>query len=98
MPSYHFNVFDGYSSSDTEGTELPDWPTARHEAVRLAGLILAEEGGKLLTCQEWRLEVTDATGLILLRLDVSMAESSAIGGGVTEAVPARSPSPRSRLL
>lgn len=78
MPRYHFNVFDGYSTVDTEGTELPDWQAARREAIRLAGLILADEADKLLLGEGWKLEVTDPTGLILFRLDFCFSASSAV--------------------
>ena len=80
MPRYHFNVYDGHSEIDTEGTDLLDWQHARREAVRLAGAILANEADKLLLGEEWRLEVADPTGLILFRLDFSFHESAAVIG------------------
>ncbi len=79
MPRYHFNVHDGYSTFDIEGIELLDWPTARREAIRLAGTVLAEEVDRLVPGEDWRLEVTDKTGLILFRVDFSFSESAAVG-------------------
>ena len=76
MPRYFFDVHDGYSSTDTDGTELPDWQTARREAVRLAGQILTDEADKLLLGEEWRMEVTDATGLTMFKLDICFTEAS----------------------
>ena len=43
MPRFHFNVRDGSDLPDTDGTELPDLRTARHEAVKLAGRLLLDE-------------------------------------------------------
>lgn len=52
MPHYFFTVHDGRSTADTEGTELPDWQTARCEAIGLAGHILKDEAKRLLLNQE----------------------------------------------
>ena len=53
MPRYFFNVYDGDSSLDQDGTELPNIYTAQNEAIRLSGEILREEGGKLWNGTEW---------------------------------------------
>lgn len=44
MPRYFFNVHDGRSAPDREGTELPDTEIARAQAVRLSGEILPDAG------------------------------------------------------
>ena len=74
MPRYFFNVYDGYSSLDQDGTELPDIHTAQSEAIRLSGEILREEGGRFWNNTEWRLEVTDASGTVLFVLRFSAHE------------------------
>ena len=74
MPRYFFNVYDGYSKLDTDGTELSDIYTAQHEAIRLSGELLREEGGKFWNNNEWRLEVTDASGVVLFILRFSATE------------------------
>lgn len=74
MPRYFFNVYDGYSKLDTEGTDLLDIYTAQSEAIRLSGEILREEGGKFWNETEWRLEVADASGTILFTLRFSAHE------------------------
>lgn len=77
MPRYHFNIFDGQSSVDQEGTELPDIAAARREALRLSGAVI-EEAAKLHKLgEEWRMEVTDDTGLLLFRFDFVMMNTSA---------------------
>ncbi len=74
MPRYFFNVYDGYSSLDQDGTELPDIYTAQNEAIRLSGEILREEGGKFWNGTEWKLEVTDVSGAVLFVLQFSAHE------------------------
>ena len=78
VPRYFFHVYDGYSTTDTEGTELPDWHSARREAIRLAGQILNDEADKLLLGEGWRMEVTDVAGHTLFQLDFCFTESSAV--------------------
>ena len=78
MPRYHFNVYDGVVLLDKKGVELPDTMFARREAIRYAGVLL-EEGARLESLgQEWRMEVTDGTELILFRLDFFVTPSPAI--------------------
>lgn len=78
MSRYHFNVYDGVTLLDKKGVELPDVMFARREAIRYAGVLL-EEGARLESLgREWRMEVTDGTGLILFRLDFFVTPSSAV--------------------
>lgn len=80
MPHYHFNVYDGVSEIDRVGTELGDHNEARIEAMRLAGEILENTAHRLALGEDWRMEVTDSSGLILFRLDFTVMESSALSG------------------
>ncbi len=76
MPRYHFNVYDGVTLLDKKGVELPDIKFARREAIRYAGVLL-EEGARLESLgSEWRMEITDETGLILFRLDFFITPSA----------------------
>ena len=75
MPRYHFNICDGYSVADTDGTELPNLGAARLSAIRLAGAVLAEEAHKLPDHSDWHLNLTDETGLVLFRLDFCVSEA-----------------------
>lgn len=79
MPRFHFNVHDGKSRTDTEGTDLPDWQTARIEAVRLAGEILREDAPRIVPGVDWRIEVTDHTGLVLFHMIFELIASPVIG-------------------
>lgn len=78
MPRFHFNVYDGYTARDAEGTELTDHEAARTMAIRMAGELMVDEGRRTKLGNEWRLEVTDDTHLVLYRIDFSIAESSAV--------------------
>ena len=79
MPRFHFNVFDGVTAIDREGTQLAGTEEARAEGLRLAGAILAEEAHKADFGKDWRLEITDGRGMILFRIDILLSESAAMG-------------------
>jgi hypothetical protein len=80
MPRYHFNVQDGHSSPDHEGTELPDVQAARWEAVTMAGTMIEDAGKRARLHDEWRMAVIDEAGLVLFRLDFAVSESPAVKG------------------
>lgn len=92
MARYFFNVYDGDSPTDTEGTELPDGQQARREAIRMAGLILLNEGERLQTGDGWTMEVTDESGLVLFQLGVRFSETPVIAPQSSDR--AGAPSPR----
>ena len=68
MPRYFFNLQDGRSRPDREGTELADIGTARAEAVRLSGEVLRDTGAKYWDHPDWRLDVLDERGRTLFSL------------------------------
>ena len=68
MPLYHFNLHDGHSYRDQQGTELPGLDAARTEAVRFAGQMFKDNPATVLSDEDWSMDVTDAAGLILFRL------------------------------
>lgn len=78
MPRYHFNIHDGHSEIDRDGTELPDIQTARSEALQLAGTIISDAGRRVEFGEDWRVEVTDDSGLVLFRMDFVVVESPAV--------------------
>jgi hypothetical protein len=80
MPRFHFNVHDGYSKSDHEGTELPDWKAARTEAIRLAGMLILDEAERIAREPDWHMDVADEQGLILFRLDLTIVEAPVTQG------------------
>jgi hypothetical protein len=78
MPRFHFNVYDGKSIIDEEGTALPNWQAARIEAISLAGNILRDEAHRIALGEDWRIEVTDHTGLILFQMTFQVVEAPVI--------------------
>ena len=78
MSLFFFNVFDGHSTADTEGTDLPNRQSARREAIRLTGDILRDAAPRLLPDEDWRLEVTDTAGRLVLALDLFLTEAPSV--------------------
>ncbi|MGU3537760.1 DUF6894 family protein [Methylobacterium sp. A54F] len=78
MPRFFFNVYDGRSEIDHDGTELSDHHEARRQAIRFAGRILDDEAHRIAIGEEWRMEVTDERGLVLFRLDFMVTGSPVI--------------------
>ncbi|MBN9554383.1 MAG: hypothetical protein J0H61_06890 [Alphaproteobacteria bacterium] len=73
MPRYFFHVRDddGDVSRDLEGQDLPDLSAARAEAVNANREMLGERilhGGPL---NRHRIEISDASGQVLEKVDVS---------------------------
>ena len=71
MPRYFFHVIDGRNIIDNEGSELAGLKEARVEAIHLAGSILRDEGDEFWNGEEWRMNVTDASGQSVLKLRFS---------------------------
>jgi hypothetical protein len=78
MPCYFFNVEDGVSIPDLNGTELRSLDDARVEAVRRSGELLAENVNGFWEGGPWRMDVKDDWGLILFILHF-FAEEPHIG-------------------
>jgi hypothetical protein len=70
MDRFFFDIEDGGSSRDNEGTELPDLRGARDSAHQMLGQELCDRGGSFWEDPELRLTVRDANDLILMRLTV----------------------------
>jgi hypothetical protein len=77
MPGYFFNVHDGRSSPDQEGTELPDIGTARAQAVGFSGEVLRDTGAKYWDHPDWRLDVLGEGG------EPCSRSASRLRGGLT---------------
>jgi hypothetical protein len=78
MPRYFFHAFDGYSTYDTEGTELSDIYAAQHQAIRTSGEMLRDMGARFWDGTDWKLEVTDEQGQVLFTLRFSAEERPAL--------------------
>jgi hypothetical protein len=78
MSLFYFNTHDGITILDKEGTEFDTWEEARLDAIALAGQILKDNPKRIALGHDWRMEVTDETGLVLFRLDFQVMESPAL--------------------
>ena len=74
MPIYYFNVFNGGSVPDEDGTDLPDVYAAQDQAIRTSGEILQDLGARFWNGERWRLEVADEMGWVLFVLHFSAEE------------------------
>ena len=72
MPRYFFDVYDGRSMADDEGTDLPNIEAAKLAAFHLAGGLLKDlqETPKVGT---WRLQVRSEGGAVFT-IDLSARE------------------------
>lgn len=80
MPRYHFHIKDGVDLPDLEGTVLPGVKAAQEEAVRLAGATIADRAKTSQLGEDWAMEVSDETGLVLFRLDFFVSAAAATMG------------------
>ena len=69
-----FNVHDGVSTIDPQGTELRDIYEAQSEAVMLSGELLREVGGKFWEGGIWKVDVCDEKGQLVFTLSFTATE------------------------
>lgn len=78
MPFYNFEVRTPSHVLITQGAELEDSTAARVEAAKRIGALLHDHAGQVWIDQDWQMDVTDESGLILYSICVSAIKSSAI--------------------
>ena len=78
MPRYHFNLRDGKSEPDVEGTLLANISCARREAAWLGAAVLQEAVDSIWDGHDRIIEVTDDSGLILFMLHIQGTDSPAV--------------------
>lgn len=77
MPRYFFHLHDGIEHPDRLGKDLPSLEAARGHAAAYLGELLRDGGDAIWNGEDWRLNVADETGLILLTIDIFAFESAA---------------------
>jgi hypothetical protein len=92
VPRYFFNQIDGQYKFDDEGLEFQSLDQARTEAVRYAGEVLCHEPDVLWEGDDFRVEVTDETKLLLFTLIVVGVDAPA-GGRSSNSALRRKPEP-----
>lgn len=76
MARYFFHVQNGSDFPDDTGTECPGPDAARALAVKTAGEMLKDLGGRFWNTGEWRMHVADETGQTVCRLRFSAERGS----------------------
>jgi hypothetical protein len=72
MPRYHFNVtVNGRPDGASAAVEFRDLKAARIDAIGACGEMIRDIDGDLPVNSEWRMDVTDADGLVLFTLRFS---------------------------
>lgn len=77
MPRFFFHLHDGTEHPDTEGSYLPSLEAARGHAAVYLGKLLRDGGNEIWNGEDWRLNVADETGLVLLTIYIFAIESAA---------------------
>lgn len=77
MPKYYFNIEDGEGTPDTEGTEIESLAYAKCHAVKLAGQAICDAAQTFWDQAQWKMTVTDESGLTLFELLIIGMESAA---------------------
>jgi len=105
MPHYFFDITGVLTHNDEEGVVLENPLSARVEALRLAGQLLADEPQSFLARSEWAITVSDERSrLFTLRMAADFARKHApsaverhlMGAAAAQRDAARAPTPTLR--
>ena len=77
MPRYHFQVRTETHVLIAEAIELRGIDHARLEAARRVGELLKQHAAEIWVDEDWRMDVTDDTGLILFVLHIVAINAAA---------------------
>jgi hypothetical protein len=77
MPRFFFNIDDGTSLIDHQGTELPDLAAVRREAVHTSAKML-KDSADYWDGTEWRMEVLNEGRELVLRLNFTATAHPAV--------------------
>jgi hypothetical protein len=76
MSLYFFNVNDELNFSADDGQEIATLSEAKREALRYASALIGDMGTDFWLGKDWRMTVSDATGLALFTLLFAGFESA----------------------
>jgi hypothetical protein len=77
MPHYHIELRAANRVWETLDVERDDLEGLRLEMARFVGQLLKDHAHQIWSDQEWRVDVTDETGLILYVLHILASDSAA---------------------
>ena len=80
MSRYSFHRTDGGFDPDTEGTELPNLDAARIEALQFSAGTVKDHPDYVWDGKDFRIEMTDETGLLLCTIVVLGIDAPAVRG------------------
>jgi len=80
MAKYNFEVRTATHVMLSETVELVGAEEARIEAARRVGLLLSNHAHEIWSDEEWRMDVTNETGLILFVIQISAMRTAATSG------------------
>ncbi|MBI0474421.1 hypothetical protein D9601_03455 [Sphingomonas sp. MA1305] len=89
MPRFFFHTETDKRFTDMEGTEFPTFREARHDAIRLSGVLLKDAPESFWGSRPWSITVTDAVGLILWTLEID-GQTSPAGQALEKPRPSKS--------
>jgi hypothetical protein len=82
MSTYRINIRTESHIADSVEVEMESLTDLRIEMARFVGEMLKDHAGLIWTDEDWQVDVTDATGLILYVLHISAAETPATAGSI----------------
>ena len=77
MASYNIQLRTKTHVRETLKYEGADYTALKVEVARFVGEMLKEHANEIWVDEDWRVDVTDAKGMILYTMHVSAAEASA---------------------
>jgi hypothetical protein len=82
MPAYRINIRTESHIADSVDVEMENLTDLRLDLARFVGELLKDHAELIWADQDWQVDVTDASGLILYVLHISAAETPATSGSV----------------
>jgi hypothetical protein len=82
MPAYRINIRTESHIADSVDVEMENLTDLRLDLARFVGELLKDHAELIWADQDWQVDVTDASGLILYVLHISAAEAPATSGSV----------------
>jgi hypothetical protein len=82
MSAYRINIRTESHIADSVKVEMENLTDLRVEMARFVGELLQDHAALIWADQDWQVDVTDATGLILYVLHISAADTPATAGSL----------------
>jgi hypothetical protein len=80
MSHYNINIRTQSHIADSVPVETESLPDLRLEMAKFVGELLRDHAALIWSDQDWQIDVTDASGLILYVINISASETSATAG------------------